>query len=160
MPRQTTVTNWDPVLLISQIVSTQCLHYLTLSILVPPLLSIFAESTLLNYEGGAANVGMIMDWREMAGVPTVRWAYGSERWSSYTWAWSSGKKVGLGWTEDQWDGNIDPTRGWVIAFCWMLACSAECVFSRPRRRPPSDTHIAYIISTRLFGARVLSSTLL
>ncbi|KAF8722637.1 hypothetical protein AX14_009739 [Amanita brunnescens Koide BX004] len=147
MPRQTTVTNWDPVLLISQIVSTQCLHYLTLSILVPPLLSIFAESTLLNYEGGAANVGeyvfplflqglltltvyigMIMDWREMAGVPTVRWAYGSERWSSYTWAWSSGKKVGLGWTEDQWDGNIDPTRGWVIAFCWMLACSADIYY--------------------------------
>jgi len=144
-------------------VSMQSLHYLTLAILVPPLLSMFAESTSLNYEGGAANVGedvfffylsysmltkhigMVMDWREMAGVPTVRWAYGTERWSSYTWAWSSGKKVGHGWTEDQWDGKIDPTRGWVIAFCWMLACSAECVFFRPRRRSPSDTHYPYSI---------------
>ncbi|KAF8335111.1 integral membrane protein S linking to the trans Golgi network-domain-containing protein [Amanita rubescens] len=129
MPRQTTVvSNWDPVLLISQIVTMQSLHYLTLAILVPPLLSMFAESTSLNYEGGAANVGMVMDWREMAGVPTVRWAYGTERWSSYTWAWSSGKKVGHGWTEDQWDGKIDPTRGWVIAFCWMLACSADIYY--------------------------------
>ncbi|KAF8638410.1 hypothetical protein AX17_002235 [Amanita inopinata Kibby_2008] len=128
MAPPTTVSNWDPVLLISQIVSMQSLHYLTLSILVPPLLSAFAESASLNYEGGAANVGMIMDWREMAGRPTVRWAYGSERWSSYTWAWSSGKKVGHGWTEDQWDGKIDPMRGWVIAFCWMLACSADIYF--------------------------------
>jgi hypothetical protein len=106
----------------------QSLHYLTLSVLIPPLLSIFAEPSSLNYEGGAANVGMVMDWREMAGVPTVRWAYGSERWSSYTWAWSSGQKVGYGWTEDQWSGKIDPTRGWVIAFCWMLACSADIYY--------------------------------
>jgi hypothetical protein len=41
----------------TQIVSMQSLHYLTLAILVPPLLSMFAESTSLNYEGGAANVG-------------------------------------------------------------------------------------------------------
>ena len=37
--------------------SMQSFHYLTLAILVPPLLSMFAESTSLNYEGGAANVG-------------------------------------------------------------------------------------------------------
>jgi hypothetical protein len=42
---------------IVQIVSIQSLHYLTLSLLVPPLLSIFAQSTSLNYEGGAAYVG-------------------------------------------------------------------------------------------------------
>jgi hypothetical protein len=43
---------------VSQIVSVQTLHYVTLSILIPPLLSIFAEPNSLNYEGGAANVGM------------------------------------------------------------------------------------------------------
>lgn len=89
----------------------------------------------------------------MAGVPTVRWAYGSERWSSYTWAWSSGKKVGHGWTEDQWDGKIDPTRGWVIAFCWMLACSAECVFfvssvSVPTQRYPYSIYYLYALVRR------------
>lgn len=41
-----------------QIVSMQTLHYLTLAILIPPLLAIFAESSALEYEGGAANVGM------------------------------------------------------------------------------------------------------
>ncbi|KAK2467356.1 hypothetical protein APHAL10511_000591 [Amanita phalloides] len=128
MARHTAVSTWDPVLLISQIVSIQSLHYLTLSILVPPLLAVFAEPSSLEYEGGAANVGMVMDWREMAGIPTVRWAYGSERWNSYTWAWSSGRKVGHGWTLDQWDGKIDPTRGWVIAFCWMLACSVDIYY--------------------------------
>ena len=70
-------SSWDPLLLISQvsisiphsfvhaldnfvsqIVSVQTLHYVTLSILIPPLLSIFAEPNSLNYEGGAANVGM------------------------------------------------------------------------------------------------------
>ncbi|PFH50951.1 hypothetical protein AMATHDRAFT_60136 [Amanita thiersii Skay4041] len=128
MAPQTTISHWDPILLISQIVSMQSLHYLTLSILVPPLLSIIAEPISLNYEGGAANVGMIMDWREMAGRPTVRWAYGSERWNSYTWVWSSGEKVGHGWTEDQWDGKIDPMRGWVIALCWIVACSADIYY--------------------------------
>lgn len=69
-PRQ---SRWDPVLLISQvflsfchvnclarrqIISMQTLHYLTLSLLIPPLLAVFAEPTSLMYEGGAANVGM------------------------------------------------------------------------------------------------------
>ena len=40
-----------------QIVSMQTLHYLTLSVFIPPLLNIFAEPSSLHYEGGAANVG-------------------------------------------------------------------------------------------------------
>ncbi|KAF7289410.1 hypothetical protein HMN09_01334400 [Mycena chlorophos] len=125
-------SNWDPVLLVSQIVSMQSLHYLTLSVCVPPLLSILAEPGSLNYEGGAANVGMVMDWREMAGRPTVRGMHGEERWSSYTGVWSGGRKIGSGLRADQWDGRIDPMRGWVIAFCWMVACSAEYVNVLPR----------------------------
>jgi hypothetical protein len=67
-----------------------------------------------------------MDWREMAGRPTVRGIQGEGRWSQYSWAWSGGKKIGYGW--DQWDGRTtDPMRGWIIAFCWLLACSAEYV---------------------------------
>ena len=124
-----------------QIVSMQTLHYLTLSIIIPPLLAIFAEPKSLAYEGGAANVGnydlpcsccqgnlthmgligMIMDWREMAGRPTVRGMHIGEKW----WAWSGGKRIGQGWQGDQLDGRIDPIRGWIIAFCWLFACSAE-----------------------------------
>ncbi|KAF7370925.1 hypothetical protein MSAN_00726400 [Mycena sanguinolenta] len=120
--------NWDPVLLVSQIVSMQSLHYLTLSICVPPLLNLFAEPTSLNYEGGAANVGMVMDWREMAGRPTVRGMQGEERWSAYRGAWTGGRKVGYGLREDQWNGRIDSMRGWVIAFCWLVACSADVYY--------------------------------
>jgi hypothetical protein len=40
-----------------QIVALQSLHYLTLTLLVPPLLSLFAEPGSLEYEGGAFNVG-------------------------------------------------------------------------------------------------------
>jgi len=35
----------------------QTLHYLTLCVLIPPLLAVFAEPAALLYEGGAANVG-------------------------------------------------------------------------------------------------------
>ncbi len=68
-------TGWDPVLIIAQvsilyplqscgsltyrqIISLQTLHYVTLSLLIPPLLIMFAEPGPLEYEGGAANVGM------------------------------------------------------------------------------------------------------
>jgi len=68
-----------------------------------------------------------MDWREMAGRPTVRGIQGEGRWSQYTWAWSGGKKIGYGW--DQWDGRTtDPIRGWIIALCWLLACSADIYY--------------------------------
>ena len=41
----------------NQIITVQALHYLTLSLLIPPLLWFFAEPNTLIYEGGAANVG-------------------------------------------------------------------------------------------------------
>jgi len=68
-----------------------------------------------------------MDWREMAGRPTVRGVQGEARWSTYSWAWSGGKRIGHGLVQDGWDGRTDPMRGWIIALCWMIACSAECV---------------------------------
>lgn len=121
-------SNWDPVLLISQIVSMQTLHYLTLSLFTPALLTLFAEPTSLAYEGGASNVGMIMDWREMAGRPTVRGIYDSEKWGSYSWAWSGGKILGFIWREDQLGGGLEPMRGWIIAFCWIIACLADIYY--------------------------------
>ncbi|KAE9405384.1 hypothetical protein BT96DRAFT_988430 [Gymnopus androsaceus JB14] len=123
-------SNWDPILLISTglIVSMQTLHYLTLSLFIPPLLTLFAEPTSLAYEGGASSVGMIMDWREMAGRPTVRGIYDSEKWGSYSWAWSGGKILGFTWREDQLRGGLEPMRGWIIAFCWIIACFADIYY--------------------------------
>ena len=67
--------------------------------------------------------GMVMDWRQMAGRPTVIGMPIGEKW----WAWSGGRKVGYGVDNGQWDGSQDPIRGWIIAFCWIVACSAEYV---------------------------------
>lgn len=115
----------------------QCLHYLTLATLIPPLLAVFAEPTSLEYEGGSANVGMLMDWREMAGRPTFRRLHGEDRWNSFTGAWSGGKKV----AEAAWfagmDEHSDSWRGWILAFCWMLASGADiyylyAIIRRPR----------------------------
>lgn len=129
----------------------QALHYITLSFIIPPLLAAFAEPSSLRYEGGAANVGksiptrcfvsdishfessgMVMDWRQMAGRPTVIGMPIGERW----WAWSGGRKVGYGVKDDQWDGSLDPIRGWIIAFCWIVACSAEYVSTPDCAAPP------------------------
>lgn len=77
---------WDPVLIICQvgdqlmflafkllidcrrfkIIAMQALHYLTLSLLIPPLLWLFAEPNTLTYEGGAANVGELRNSQRRA----------------------------------------------------------------------------------------------
>ncbi|KAI0070709.1 hypothetical protein K474DRAFT_741415 [Panus rudis PR-1116 ss-1] len=122
-------STWDPVLLISQIVAMQTLHYLTMSVLTPPLLTIFAESSSLYYEGGASNVGMIMDWRQMAGRPTSRLLHENNPLRVLNAVWSGGKQVGLeDTTMSSWNGRIDPRRGWIIAICWMLASGADVYY--------------------------------
>lgn len=110
------------------------------------MLMIFAEPNSLDYEGGPTNVGkcllldigrsvlrilltllgMVMDWRQLAGKPTVHALQSGGPWRSIGVVWSGGKQVG---SEDMqmdfWDGRIDPRRGWVIAVCWVLASAAE-----------------------------------
>ncbi|KZT68664.1 hypothetical protein DAEQUDRAFT_670950 [Daedalea quercina L-15889] len=124
---KSTSPGWDPVLLISQIVAMQTLHYMTLAILIPPLLTIFCRPDALDYVGGAANVGMVMDWRELAGKPTTNTV--TRAWGSWNSVWSGGKQVGFGGhLEGQWDGLADPRRGWIIAVCWLAASGADIYF--------------------------------
>ncbi|EIW59926.1 uncharacterized protein TRAVEDRAFT_122124 [Trametes versicolor FP-101664 SS1] len=121
-------TGWDPVLIIAQIISLQTLHYVTLSLLIPPLLVMFAEPGPLEYEGGAANVGMIMDWREMAGRPTTRALPGEGPWRSLNSVWSGGREVGLGTSPQATFRHVDPIRCWIIAICWMAASAADVYY--------------------------------
>ncbi|KAI0730443.1 integral membrane protein S linking to the trans Golgi network-domain-containing protein [Earliella scabrosa] len=130
-------TGWDPVLIVSQIIAMQTLHYVTLSLLIPPLLVMFAEPGSLEYEGGAANVGMrrdvplggmIMDWREMAGRPTTRALPGEGPWKSFNVVWSGGKQVGLGPAQLSDFRSVDPVRCWIIAVCWMAASAADVYY--------------------------------
>ncbi|WFD00337.1 hypothetical protein MYAM1_003085 [Malassezia yamatoensis] len=68
-----TLHGWDPLRILAQIVSIQCIHYTLLAAFVPPLLSIFTAKAALQFEGGPAQVGMLIDWRELAGQPTWDW---------------------------------------------------------------------------------------
>lgn len=65
------IQGWDPVLIISQILAIQALHYVILCLITPPMLTMFAKPGPLEYEGGARNVAMIMDWHAMAGSSTL-----------------------------------------------------------------------------------------
>ena len=68
-----------------------------------------------------------MDWRELASRPTIHTAQRS--WSSWHSVWSGGKEVGSGsHLAGQWDGLVDPRRGWIIAVCWIAASGAEYVW--------------------------------
>jgi hypothetical protein len=97
-----------------------------------------------------------MDWREMAGRPTMIEVPIGERW----WAWRGGKKVGYGRTEDLWDGTMDNRRGWIIAFCWIVACSAEYVSSAIHFHKTDPNQTASITSLNSFDDHGLSLTLL
>ncbi|KIY72887.1 hypothetical protein CYLTODRAFT_434478 [Cylindrobasidium torrendii FP15055 ss-10] len=131
--KQAGSSTWDPVLILSQIISLQTIHYLALCVVIPASLATFADRESMDWEGGAASVGMILDWRNIAGRPTS-----SNSWArnGYAWVWSAGKKVGVG--DDGADGwVVDPLRGWVISVCWLAACVADTywiytIVRRPR----------------------------
>jgi hypothetical protein len=144
--------DWDPALIIAQvsiqnlqvedaidsvrqIVSLQAAHYLVLCITTPLLLIIFAEKGSLEYEGGALNIGMLMDWREMAGRPTVNRLHGVQHrgWAPFgqpgspNVSGSDNSRLGMNHSHDN-DirlAGVDPMRGWVIAATWLLASCAE-----------------------------------
>src|ERR1700761_5666311 len=94
------------------------------------------------------NTGMLMDWREMAGQPTFRRLHGEERWSSFTGAWSQGRKVAEGPRYMGPDGRGDHMRGWILAACWVCASVAELVFraySVDRTSPPCSPNSVYYL---------------
>ena len=68
-----------------------------------------------------------MDWREMAGRPTVQGWNREDRWDVYGGAWSGGRKLVLKGSDDQRWSGIDPIRGWIIAFSWLAASCVEWV---------------------------------
>ena len=87
-----------------------------------------------------------MDWREMAGWPTVHGLSGDDRrgWGMFRGAYSGGRRIGTGtWFKDgsnlyRWDGRTDPMRGWVIAVCWLFASCCEYVHHRTKRFKSTD----------------------
>jgi hypothetical protein len=63
---------FDALRIIGQIISLQCLHYLILSAVLPPLLAALTlDRQALKFQGGPTSLAMILDWREMAGIPPL-----------------------------------------------------------------------------------------
>ncbi|KAJ9476078.1 hypothetical protein PHBOTO_006151 [Pseudozyma hubeiensis] len=69
----TPLQGYDALRILTQILSFQTIHYLILATLLPPFLAIFAETSSLMFEGGPTQVGMVFDWRQLAGQPTYDW---------------------------------------------------------------------------------------
>lgn len=161
-PARFRVQGWDPLLIIAQarsskphllthscrlilvvlfqIVALQTLHYLTLAVLLPPLLRTFASPSLLAYEGGPTSVSLIMHWREFTGKATesLRAARRSEAMEGLVSL--AVAKAGLGAGRVQVGGEMDPSemmdglvrvvgddpmRGWAVALAWMTASMIE-----------------------------------
>ncbi|WFD32490.1 hypothetical protein MSPP1_003538 [Malassezia sp. CBS 17886] len=79
-----TLHGWDPLRLVAQVrrarrlltaqmAALQAIHYILLAAFVPPLLAIWTHRAALQFEGGPAQVGMVLDWREFASQPTWDW---------------------------------------------------------------------------------------
>lgn len=84
-----TLHGWDPLRIVAQIVAMQCVHYILLAAFVPPLLSIFTHTAALRFEGGPAQVGMLIDWRELASQPTWDWAKVRTNTTFHRASWSA-----------------------------------------------------------------------
>lgn len=81
----TPIQGTDTLRILTQIFSFQALHYLILATLLPPFLAIFAETSSLMFEGGPTQVGMVFDWRQIAGRPTYDWTPFSKNGSAKGW---------------------------------------------------------------------------
>lgn len=90
---------------------------------------IFAEQKSLEYEGGPLSVGVIMDWREMAGRPTVHGLHGAQHrgWAPFEHApnGSTGWRMDHSHDNDLRMSGIDPLRGWVLAAMWLIVSCVE-----------------------------------
>ncbi|SCZ95095.1 BZ3500_MvSof-1268-A1-R1_Chr11-3g03599 [Microbotryum saponariae] len=172
------VQGWDPLLIIAQIVTLQTLHYLTLALLLPPLLSRFASSTLLGYEGGPSSVSVVMDWREFIGRPTTslptrrslpaglvgldvfQAVSTSGAWGLKTLiAKGDGKAVHVGVKEIE-EGLVrvleyDQFRGWVVAIAWCITAMIDVFYLYHFVRRP--THILDSSLTLLFNHLILTT---
>ncbi|KAH8093230.1 integral membrane protein S linking to the trans Golgi network-domain-containing protein [Cristinia sonorae] len=69
---------------------------------------------------------MVMDWRYLAGQPTIPSRPGEDPWLALRIIWSGGKQIAS--DSNYWSGRMDPLRGWIIAACWMATSVADVYY--------------------------------
>ncbi|KAL4400315.1 hypothetical protein ACI68E_003232 [Malassezia pachydermatis] len=109
-----TLHGWDPLRIVAQILALQTIHYILLAAFVPPLLAIFTEKAALRFEGGPAQVGMMLDWREIASRPTWDWDSWAQLVDLYTGWNTTGKSTPM-WTP----AESDAVANWTAGSLWL-----------------------------------------
>lgn len=127
---------------LTQIITLQALHYLTLSLVLPALLSILSDHDLLEYEGGATSISMAMNWRSFSGATAS--GIGASRALPAGLASLASAQAGVGAAGGMDKAELargvvrvvarDSFRGWAVALGWVAASMAECASSLPVSR--------------------------
>ncbi|GAA5839361.1 hypothetical protein JCM9279_005917 [Rhodotorula babjevae] len=161
-PQRFRVQGWDPVLILSQIISLQALHYLVLSLVLPALLSILSNRDLLQYEGGATSISMAMNWRSFTGATASGVGASRQLVPGLTSLASAeaGAAVAKLDAAELARGVVrvvgrDAFRGWAVALGWLAASMADIVFLYHIVRRP--THILDFSLTLLFNHLILTT---
>lgn len=123
----------DIVFIFTQIAAVQAIHYILLATFVPPLLSIFTKTESLRFEGGPAQVGMIIDWRELASQPTWDWESLSQLVNMYTgWQPKDRPAPPTHWTP----AEVSAVTNWTAGSIWIYE-RAKNGSAYPVAVPPS-----------------------
>ncbi|GAA6052978.1 hypothetical protein JCM3770_001160 [Rhodotorula araucariae] len=163
-PQRFRVQGWDPVLIISQILSLQALHYLVLSLVLPALLTILSNRDLLLYEGGATSIAMAMNWKSFtgataSGVPASRAL--APGLASLVSAGADGLRGANTLDAAELARGVvravegDAFRGWAVAVGWVAASMADVFFLYHIVRRP--THILDFSLTLVFNHLILTT---
>lgn len=157
-PQRFRVQGWDPVLIVSQvrtvssslspealahlcspahalrrpqIVALQALHYLFLSLVLPPLLSVFCTAPSLDYEGGSTSIALAMDWRAFTGRTVSGLPAMGHLDAGLASLHAANATLPDGLDQQGLARGVvrlvpkDAMRGWAVAFGWILASMAE-----------------------------------
>lgn len=155
-PQRFRVQGWDPVLIISQvrplfscrernrnflthtrsaprlqIVALQALHYLFLSLVLPPILSVFCTTPSLDYEGGSTSIALAMDWRAFTGRTVSGLPARTYLDAGLTSLHAANATLPDGLDQQGLSRGVvrlvqkDAMRGWAVAFGWIVASMAE-----------------------------------
>lgn len=152
-------------MIISQIVAFQAVHYLTLALVLPLFLSIFASSDLLAYEGGSSSISLAMDWRAftgrtVSGIPAAGLLNPGLATLELATAKITKATVVSVSPSDMTKGVVrvlewDSLRGWAVSFAWMLTSFIDTLYLYHFVRRP--THILDFSLTLLFNHTILTT---